>query len=87
MLHGGGTFPRLALKQEMVRLGQVTASEYVTMKIIRNNPAVIFMDKSSNDTWVNINKVGKEKIWPLKHNSEMGFAESNQAIYEKPNRW
>ena len=84
-----GTFPRLALKQEMFRLGRAKTSDYVIMEsnmgsskwpnavtkcqceIVRNSTGVFFRDKSSSGIWVNDNKVGKDNMWPLKHNSDL----------------
>ena len=42
-------------------------------EIIREKNGVFLSDKSSNGTWVNGNKVGKGKMWPLEHNSEICF--------------
>ena len=42
-------------------------------KIVLNSTGVFLREKSSNSIWVNSNKVGKDNIWPLKHNSEICF--------------
>ena len=94
-----GTFPRLALKQEMFRLGRAMTSDYVIResdmggskwlnavskcqcKIVKNSSGVFLRDKSSNGTWVNGNKVGKDKMWPLEHNAEICFAGSNKKVF------
>ena len=94
-----GTFPRLALKQEMFRLGRAKTSDYVIResdmggskwlnavskcqcKIVKNSSGVFLRDKSSNGTWVNGNKVGKDKMWPLEHNAEICFAGSNKKVF------
>ena len=86
-----GTFPRLALKQEMFRLGGAKTRDYVIREsdmggskwlnsvskcqcqVVRNSTGVFLREKSSNKFWVNSNKVGKDNIWPLKHNSEICF--------------
>ena len=69
------TFPTLALKQDMFRLGQagskwLNAVFKCQCKIARNKTGVFLRDKSSNGIWVNGNKVGKDNIWPLKHNTK-----------------
>ena len=73
-----GTFPRLALKQEMFRLGRTKTSDYVIRESDMGGSMwlnVVFLrDKSSNGIWVNGNKVGKDSMWPLDHNSEICFA-------------
>ena len=94
-----GTFPRLALKQEMFRLGRAKTSDYVIResdmggskwlnavskcqcKIVKSSSGVFLRDKSSNGTWVNGNKVGKDKMWPLEHNAEICFAGSNKKVF------
>ena len=94
-----GTFPRLALKQEMFRLGRAMTSDYVIREsdmggskwlnavskcqceIVKNSSGVFLRDKSSNGTWVNGNKVGKDKMWPLEHNAEICFAGSNKKVF------
>ena len=43
---------------------------------------VFLREKSSNDIWVNSNKVGKVNMWPLKHNSEIYFLGSNKKVLE-----
>ena len=85
------TFPRLALKQKMFRLGRAKISDYVIResdkggsnwlnvvskcqyKIVMNSTGVFLREKSYNGIWVNSNKVGKDNMWPLKHNSEICF--------------
>ena len=49
-------------------------------EIVKNSTGVFLRDKSSNGTWVNGNKVGKDKVWPLEHNSEICFAGSNKKV-------
>ena len=76
-----GTFPRLALKQEMSLLGLVKTSNYdmggskwlnavskCNYKIVKNSTGVFLRDKSSNGIWVNGHNVGKDNMWPLEHN-------------------
>ena len=43
-----------------------------------NSTRVFLRDKSSIGIWVNSNKVGKDNMWPLKHNSEICFIGSNK---------
>ena len=50
-------------------------------EIVKNSTGVFLRDKSSNGTWVNGNKVGKDKVWPLEHNSEICFAGSNKKVF------
>ena len=79
-----GTFPRLALKQEMSLLGLVKTSNYdmggskwlnavSKCKIVMNSTGIFLREKSFNGFWVNSNKVGKDNTWPLEHNSEICF--------------
>ena len=94
-----GTFPRLAMKQEMFRLGRAKTSDYVTREsdmgsskwlsavfkcqceIVRNRTRVFIRDNNSNGIWVNGNKVGKDNMWSLEHNSEICFAGSNKKVF------
>ena len=46
-----------------------------------NSTRVFLREKSSNDTWVNSNKVGKDNMWPLEHNSAICFAGSNKKVF------
>ena len=45
-------------------------------EIVRNSTGVFLRDKSSNG-----NKVSKDNMWPLKHNSEIYFAGSNNKVF------
>ena len=74
------TFLRLALKQIPFRLGRESAkgsSMWLNVvskcqcKIVMNSTEVFLTEKSSNGFWVNSNKLGKDNMWPLEHNSEI----------------
>ena len=93
------TFPRLALKQKMFRLGRAKINNYIIResdkggskwmnavskcqcKIVMNSTGVFLRKKSSKKCWVNSNKVGKDNMWPLEHNSEICFLGSNKKVF------
>ena len=54
--------------------------QYVIMQIFRNSPVVIFRDKSFNVTWVNSNKVGKDKLWKTVDKFQEFFFKHNLVI-------
>lgn len=52
----------------------LTAVSKVQCEIMKMKEGVFLKDRSSNGTWVNGQKVGKDKMWPLEHNAEICFA-------------
>ena len=50
-------------------------------EIVKNSSGVFLRDKNSNGTWVNGNKVCKDKMWPLEHNDAICFAGSNKKVF------
>ena len=59
----------------------LTAVSKVQCEIIKNKTGVFLKDRSSNGTWVNGHKVGKDQMWPLEHNSEICFAGSTKKVF------
>ena len=59
----------------------MTAVSKCQCEIIRENKGVFLRDCSSNGTWVNGNKVGKDNLWPLEYNSVICFAGANKKVY------
>ena len=45
-----------------------------------NSTRVFLREKSSNDTWVNSNKVGKDNMWFLEDNSKIYFLGLNELL-------
>ena len=92
-----GTFPRLALNQEIFRLGRAKISGYVIRESDMGGSkwlnavskcqceivrnSVFLRDKSSNGIWVKGNKVGRDNMWPLKQNSKICFAGWNKKVF------
>jgi len=58
-----------------------TAISKCQCEIIKDKGGVFLRDKSSNGTWVNGYKVGKDKMYPLEHNAEISFAGANKKVY------
>ena len=58
----------------------MTAVSKCQCEIIREK-GVFLRDRSSNGTWVNGNKVGKDNLWPLEYNSVICFAGANKNVY------
>jgi len=46
----------------------------VQCEIIKTDKGAFLKDCSSNGTWVNGHKVGKDSMWPLEHNQEICFS-------------
>eukprot|EP00092_Neocalanus_flemingeri_P094274 GFUD01119867.1.p1 GENE.GFUD01119867.1~~GFUD01119867.1.p1 ORF type:complete len:515 (-),score=128.52 GFUD01119867.1:119-1663(-) len=59
----------------------LTAVSKCQCEIVRNKQGVFLKDRSSNGTWVNGNKVGKDCMWPLDHNAEICFAGANKKVF------
>jgi len=59
----------------------LTAVSKCQCEIIKNTQGVFLKDRSSNGTWVNGNKVGKDAMWPLEHNSVICFAGANKKVF------
>ena len=59
----------------------LTAVSKCQCEVLRNKDGIFLKDKSSNGTWVNGNKVGKDKMWPLEHNSVICFAGSAKKVF------
>jgi len=59
----------------------LTAVSKCQCEIIRNDKGVFLKDRSSNGTWVNGRKVGKDGTWPLDHNAEICFAGANKKVF------
>ena len=49
--------------------------------IVRNITGVFLRDKSSKSIWGHGNKVGKDNIWPLEHNTGICFACLNKKVF------
>ena len=50
-------------------------------EIFINETGVFLRDKISNGIWMNSNKVGKDNMLPIKHNSEICFSGSNKKVF------
>ena len=50
-------------------------------EIVMNSTGVFIREKSSNGLLVNKNKVGKDNIWPLEHNSILCFLDANKNMF------
>jgi len=50
-------------------------------EIVRDKTGIFLKDTSSNGTWVNANKVGRNNLWPLEHNSEICFASCKKKVF------
>lgn len=59
----------------------LTAVSKCQCEIIKNDKGVFLKDRSSNGTWVNGRKVGKDCTWPLDHNAEICFAGANKKVF------
>jgi len=59
----------------------LTAVSKCQCEIIRIDKGVFLKDRSSNGTWVNGRKVGKDGTWPLDHNAEICFAGANKKVF------
>lgn len=53
----------------------------VQCEIIRKKEGVFVKDKSSNGTWVNDRKIGKDLMLPLLHNDEIFFAGASKKVF------
>ena len=60
------------------RLGAVSKTQCEIRKTIEG---VFVKDTSSNGTWVNGHKIGKDNSWPLEHNAEICFAEARKKVF------
>ena len=58
-----------------------TTVSKVQCEIIKNNNGIFLKDKSSNGTWVNGHKIGKDAMWPLDHKAEICFAGAKKKVY------
>ena len=59
----------------------LTAVSKCQCEIIRNTQGVFLKDRSSNGTWVNGNKVGKDAMRPLEHNAVICFAGASKKVF------
>ena len=59
----------------------LTAVSKIQCEIFRDEKGVFIKDRSSNGTWVNGHKVGKDAVWPLEHNSELCFAGAKKKVF------
>ena len=61
----------------VIRESDMVSSEWLfavskcQCEIMKNDKGVFLKDSSSNGTWVNGRKVGKDATWPLDHNAEI----------------
>ena len=68
-------------ESDMGDLKWLTTVSKVQCEIIKNSNGIFLKDKSSNGTWVNGHKIGKDAMWPLDHNSEIYFAGAKKKVY------
>jgi len=68
-------------ESDMGSMRWLTAVSKCQCEIIKNKLGIFLKDKSSNGTWVNGNKVGKDSMWPLDHNAEICFAGANKKVF------
>jgi len=59
----------------------LTAVSKCQCEIFRNKNGVFLRDHSSNGTWVNGFKIGKNNMRPLEHDSEICFAGLNKKVF------
>jgi len=59
----------------------LTAVSKCQCEILKTPQGVFLKDRSSNGTWVNGRKVGKDLMMPLDHNSEICFAGANKKVF------
>ena len=59
----------------------LTTVSKVQCEIIKDSRGVFLKDKSSNGTWVNGRRVGKDVMLPLKHIAEICFAGDKKKVY------
>jgi hypothetical protein len=85
---GQGPAAVAILEHEWFRVDPATmASARQVMRLLEGEEegnekgAVFLRDMSSNGTWVNGNKVGKDRMWPLEHNSEICFTGSGKKVF------
>ena len=57
------------------------AVSLIQCEIFKNNEGIFIRDCSSNGTWVNGHKIGKGRMWPLEHNSEICFATTQKKLF------
>lgn len=50
-------------------------------EITKCTQGVFLKDRSSNGTWVNGHRVGRDQMWPLEHNAEICFAGPNKKVF------
>jgi len=68
-------------ESDMGDLKWLTTVSKVQCEIIKNSNGIFLKDKSSNGTWVNGHKIGKDAMWPLDHNAEICFAGAKKKVY------
>ena len=68
-------------ESDMGGIKWLTTVSKVQCEIIKNDKGIFLKDKSSNGTWVNGHKIGKDAMWPLEHNAEICFAGAKKKVY------
>ncbi|XP_023327885.1 serine/threonine-protein kinase Chk2 [Eurytemora carolleeae] len=59
----------------------LTAVSKVQCEIIKSGTEVFVRDHSSNGTWLNGKKIGKNNMRPLEHDSELCFSAVNKKVF------
>jgi len=59
----------------------LTAVSKIQCEILKTDKGVFVKDRSSNGTWVNGHRIGKDNKWPLEHNAEICFAGAKKKVF------
>jgi len=68
-------------KTDMVNEKLFLAISKTQCEVFRNSDGVFLKDYSSNGTWLNGEKIGKNMVRPLDHDSEICFAGANKKVF------